>query len=389
LGAKETMRLTRVFSQTLSRNSVREFGIRRQPSNFVSRQLNSATPRPRWYSTTKDEGHSSLEEETDAQEDKITDADREFLQMLASKGINPSDLYESDGHRSVTDQSDGGASDHYIEEEDEAEHPFGDTSGSSGEKRKTVALSRQNDFHSIIEELRENDPFPQAKEINPTLADFAPRVLKKWVTDAAGAMVGKGFYNDDGDWVAYNKLDKKRHADELHRLQSLPPLPTLTFRVTALPGGKEGFAKRAFAPPVERTRLPEDLQGKYRFGLDPEVVDSLDLSPKLKRVLSFAYANEHEIRSFRLKEAIKKWGKAPNDCGNTAVQLIVLTDKIRYLTEHLKNHHKDQTARRKLSIVLARRRTLFKYLKRRDVTLYYELLKDRVIEDNFLMHKNE
>jgi small subunit ribosomal protein S15 len=90
-----------------------------------------------------------------------------------------------------------------------------------------------------------------------------------------------------------------------------------------------------------------------------------------------------------MTDIVQKWGKAPNDTGNTCVQLALLTQKVRYLEEHLQQHRKDHCARRRLAIVVANRRNLFKYLKRKDVAAYYELLKDQVVEDKFLMHKNE
>jgi ribosomal protein S15P/S13E len=52
-------------------------------------------------------------------------------------------------------------------------------------------------------------------------------------------------------------------------------------------------------------------------------------------------------------------------------------------------HRKDQNAKRRLLITISRRRRLSKYLKRRDLSTYYAVLKDQVLEDQFLMHDNE
>ena len=49
------------------------------------------------------------------------------------------------------------------------------------------------------------------------------------------------------------------------------------------------------------------------------------------------------------------------DTGSTAVQVAVLTERIKYLTEHLKANHKDHSTRRGLLMLVGRRRRLLRY----------------------------
>jgi len=316
---------------------------------------------------------------TDSNENTMDD---ELLDLLASQGIKAEDLKEKED--SPVEKTDLSLSDF-----SEAELMKKTSEEQLEWIKQHQSVRKQTDFDVVKSRFdEEGDPNISIKDISTKISDFCPKTLRKWVDDAVGALVGKGYYDEEGNWVEYTKLDMDNPQARL-RLQDKPPTPALTFRVTKMPGGQEGFAKRAYNPPEEKTRLPSDLEGKYRFGLTPELVAELDLSPKLKKVLSFAYANKSEIRTLRIQEMVEKWGNAKNDCGNTAVQLCIMTQKIQYLTEHLKTHRKDQCARRRLQIIVANRRNLFKYLKRRDVHLYYQLLKDQAIKDKFLMHGNE
>ncbi|MBI2565504.1 MAG: 30S ribosomal protein S15 [Candidatus Schekmanbacteria bacterium] len=62
------------------------------------------------------------------------------------------------------------------------------------------------------------------------------------------------------------------------------------------------------------------------------------------------------------------------DTGSTEVQVALLTERIRYLTEHFKAHTKDHHSRRGLLRLVGRRRRLLNYLKRCDVDSYRNLI---------------
>jgi small subunit ribosomal protein S15 len=58
------------------------------------------------------------------------------------------------------------------------------------------------------------------------------------------------------------------------------------------------------------------------------------------------------------------------DTGSPEVQVAMLTERINYLTEHLKEHKKDHASRRGLLKMVGQRRGLLNYLKDRDVERY-------------------
>lgn len=67
--------------------------------------------------------------------------------------------------------------------------------------------------------------------------------------------------------------------------------------------------------------------------------------------------------------------RAADDTGSVEVQVALLTQRIRHLTEHLKLHHKDNHTRYGLVKMVSARRKLMKYLKRKHLERYRDLLK--------------
>ena len=61
--------------------------------------------------------------------------------------------------------------------------------------------------------------------------------------------------------------------------------------------------------------------------------------------------------------------------GSAASQVAVLTERIRNLTEHMKNNHKDEHSKRGLLLMVNRRKKLLAYIKRRNEKDYEELIK--------------
>ena len=93
-------------------------------------------------------------------------------------------------------------------------------------------------------------------------------------------------------------------------------------------------------------------------------------------------ANKDSISQERTAELIKEFGKNAYDSGSAEVQIAILTERIRNLTEHLRTHRKDNHTRRGLMKLIGRRRGLLKYVKNRDIDGYRELIKRLGIRDN-------
>ena len=76
----------------------------------------------------------------------------------------------------------------------------------------------------------------------------------------------------------------------------------------------------------------------------------------------------------RKLEIIKEFGAHEKDTGSTAVQIALLSERISYLTEHLKNHPKDHHSRRGMLMLVGQRRGLLSYLKSKDIEQYRTLI---------------
>jgi small subunit ribosomal protein S15 len=74
------------------------------------------------------------------------------------------------------------------------------------------------------------------------------------------------------------------------------------------------------------------------------------------------------------QKIIKDNAVGENDTGSPEVQVAVLTERIRNLTEHFKDHHKDNHSRRGLLMMVNKRRNLLAYLKKKDVERYNALI---------------
>ena len=74
------------------------------------------------------------------------------------------------------------------------------------------------------------------------------------------------------------------------------------------------------------------------------------------------------------KTIIDKFKLHEGDTGSPEVQIAILTEKITYLTEHLKVHKKDFHSRRGLLKMVGQRRGLLNYLRKSDVERYRKLI---------------
>ena len=73
-------------------------------------------------------------------------------------------------------------------------------------------------------------------------------------------------------------------------------------------------------------------------------------------------------------EIIKEYQLKEGDTGSPEVQIAVLTARIKYLTEHLKEHKKDHHSRRGLLKMVGKRRGLLNYLQSKDIERYRAII---------------
>ena len=75
-------------------------------------------------------------------------------------------------------------------------------------------------------------------------------------------------------------------------------------------------------------------------------------------------------------EIIKKFKQSDDDCGSSSVQIALLTENINKLSDHFNKNKKDNHSRLGLLMMIMKRRSLMRYLKRTDITTYEKLIKE-------------
>ncbi len=74
------------------------------------------------------------------------------------------------------------------------------------------------------------------------------------------------------------------------------------------------------------------------------------------------------------RNVIDEYRLHEHDTGSPEVQIAIISERIRYLTDHLKAHKKDHHSRRGLLKLVGKRRRLLDYLMRNDIQRYREVI---------------
>ncbi len=80
------------------------------------------------------------------------------------------------------------------------------------------------------------------------------------------------------------------------------------------------------------------------------------------------------ISAARKQEVIGEYATVKDDTGSPEVQVAILSERIKNLTDHFKDHLKDHHSRRGLLKMVSQRRRLLDYLKRKDAQRYEKLI---------------
>ena len=75
------------------------------------------------------------------------------------------------------------------------------------------------------------------------------------------------------------------------------------------------------------------------------------------------------------KNLINEYSKNEKDTGSAGVQIAVLTERIKNLTEHFKTHNKDNHSKRGLVSLVNKRKKLLNYLSKKNKSEYSDLIK--------------
>ncbi|MCK9256859.1 MAG: 30S ribosomal protein S15 [Sulfurospirillaceae bacterium] len=87
------------------------------------------------------------------------------------------------------------------------------------------------------------------------------------------------------------------------------------------------------------------------------------------------------LDSAKKQEIVSKFARKEGDTGSPEVQIALLTNRITYLTEHLKTNKKDHSSRLGLLKLVGRRKHLMKYLKKKDYTRFSEIVSELGLRD--------
>ncbi len=80
------------------------------------------------------------------------------------------------------------------------------------------------------------------------------------------------------------------------------------------------------------------------------------------------------ITAERKTELVKEYARSEGDTGSPEVQVAILTERIRNLTEHMREHKHDFHSRRGLLVMVGQRRRLLDYLKKKEQGRYDSLI---------------
>lgn len=89
------------------------------------------------------------------------------------------------------------------------------------------------------------------------------------------------------------------------------------------------------------------------------------------------------LNSAEKAEIVSEYKRADKDTGSPEVQVSIITGRIKYLTDHFKEHKKDFHSRRGLQSLVNKRRKLLKYLKRNDKGRYQTLIQSLGLRDSY------
>lgn len=82
------------------------------------------------------------------------------------------------------------------------------------------------------------------------------------------------------------------------------------------------------------------------------------------------------LENAQREEIVKKFGDSDKNTGKTEVQIALITERIKYLTEHLKTHKKDHHSRRGLLKLVGQRKRLLRYLTKKDIVRYRAVISE-------------
>ncbi len=99
-----------------------------------------------------------------------------------------------------------------------------------------------------------------------------------------------------------------------------------------------------------------------------------ELPPAVRQAFSRENMSASELAKLDVQAAISRWARFDGDTGSSEVQVAIFSERIRLLSEHMKAHHKDQSTKRRLQLLVLKRNRMLKYMRRADRPAYNRVL---------------
>lgn len=102
------------------------------------------------------------------------------------------------------------------------------------------------------------------------------------------------------------------------------------------------------------------------------MINSVDYRPPSKGGFTF---EDMVTAKEEKQQVIEKYRLHDGDTGSPEVQIALYTDRINYITDHLRQHPKDHHSRRGLLLLVGKRRRLLDYLRKKDIERYRDIIR--------------
>jgi small subunit ribosomal protein S15 len=135
--------------------------------------------------------------------------------------------------------------------------------------------------------------------------------------------------------------------------------------------------------PYNPAAQTEPQRVEFRYGVQSEDLIAADASPVVQQIFSWENASQSEINSRAKQLAVKRFQMHPSDHGSAAVQVAVMTERIRALSIHMQNHKQDNYTARRLTILVNRRKKMMKYLRKQNPEVYWKVMRGLEIRAKF------
>ncbi|KAI8822345.1 hypothetical protein BJ741DRAFT_89326 [Chytriomyces cf. hyalinus JEL632] len=99
-------------------------------------------------------------------------------------------------------------------------------------------------------------------------------------------------------------------------------------------------------------------------------LEPAEMAELVRRQITLENASRKEITKFNVARMLQLFGRSQFDTGSSEAQAAVLTVKVNAMREHLEVFRKDMSTKRRLQAVLAKRATVLKYLRRKNLAKF-------------------